>query len=353
MDAKIGDLKLSEIKKIHAQIAGYEVPEDDKSTDTKAKEEEETDAKEEAKGNELTFKELHLNLSSKKRKEEKTTERSLQLDGHVTFNEHASSSALLKINQDGLTINGDIKEFNIPDTSVKIQKAGLNIYVAFKQDKKKVKGKKGKKTAKSITDKPAPTEQDRKAKPADMEKAVADGGKAVTKPDDAKEKKDNDKPTKPKRESQFSILGIVQIEKFVVKVGLHVEQKKDKQNREWLAIGSVKSLRLSELWPDLQGGFLDLELDNLALIGSSEEREVKEDSEDEASEEKSKETSEETGEEESENEKPASWDVLAEVDSYNYPIAKGKLVSSVSKRSQLVNKRRRPTVCNHSEIRRT
>lgn len=327
MDAKIGDLKLSEIKKIHAQIAGYEVPED-KGTDTKAKEEEEeTDAKEEAKGNELTFKELHLNLSSKKRKEEKTTERSLQLDGHVTFNEHASASALLKINQDGLTINGDIQEFNIPDTSVKIQKAGLNIYVAFKQDKKKkIKGKKGDKTAKSITNKPAPAEQDSKAKPADEEKAVTDGEKAVTKPD-AEKKKEDDKRTKPKRESQFSVLGIVQIEEFVVTVGLHIEQKKDKKNREWLAIGSVKSVKLSQLWPELQGGFLDLELDNMALIGSSEEREVKEDSEDEASEEKS----EEESEEESEDEKPESWDVLTEVDSYKYPIAKGMPVSLISK----------------------
>lgn len=316
MDAKIGDLKLSEIKKIHAQIAGYEVPKNDKSTGIKAKEEEEEiDAKEEAKGNELTFKELHLNLSSKKRKEDKTTERSLQLDGHVTFNEHASSNALLKVNQDGLTIQGDIQEFNIPETNIKIQKAGLNIYVAFNQDKKKkLKGKEGEKTTKSFTDEPAPTKPDGKAKPADEEKAV-------TKPD-AEEKKEDDKPTKPKRESQFSILGIVQIEEFVVTVGLYVEQKKDKKNREWLAIGSVKSIKLSELWPQLRGGFLDLELDNLALIGSSEEREVKEESEG-----KSEEESEAKGE----DEKPKSWDVLAEVGSFKYPIAKGKPASRISK----------------------
>jgi len=266
----------------------------------------------------------------------------LQLDGHVTFNEHASSSALLKIDQDGLTINGDIQDFNIPETSVKIQKAGLNIYVAFKHDKKKkINGKNGKKPTKLITDDPAQPGEDAQAEITNEVKVVTDVEGTVKTPNGAEDKKDDDKPTKPKRESQFSILGIVQIEKFVVTVGLHVEQKKDKQNREWLAFGSVKSLKLSELWSDLQGGFLDLELDNLALIGSSEGREVKEDSGDGASEEKSA------------DEKPASWDVLAEVDSYNYPIAKGMPVSSSSQRFWLVNKQRRPTVCNHSEIRRT
>lgn len=75
----------------------------------------------------------------------------------------------------------------------------------------------------------------------DSKTDAADEGKAVTKPDDAEkpedpqkkddsekaeeEKKDGSK--KPKRESRFFILGIVQIEQFVVTVGLHVEQKKD------------------------------------------------------------------------------------------------------------------------------
>lgn len=63
--------------------------------DLKIKEIEEADTKAAAKGNKLTSKKLHLNLSSTKRQNEQTTERSLQLDGKVTSNEHASSNLVL------------------------------------------------------------------------------------------------------------------------------------------------------------------------------------------------------------------------------------------------------------------
>lgn len=153
----------------------------------------------------------------------------------------------------------------------------------------------------------------------------------MTKSDDTEEK-----PVS-KRESKFSILGIVQIHEFVVTVGFHVEHKKDQKEPEWIAVGSVDSIKLSELWSDLQGGFLDLELDNVALIASSEERK--------------KNTA---SEEMSEGEKPESWDVLAQVDTFNYPIAKGMPASLQKKESFLLaNRSRRPTVCDRSEVRCT
>ncbi|KAE8131103.1 hypothetical protein BDV38DRAFT_289020 [Aspergillus pseudotamarii] len=331
LDAQVGDLTLSDIKKIHAQIAGRELP---VVADTEA------DAMAEAKGNEITFKKLHLNLSSTK--VGGSTDRSLQLDGEVTFNEHSSASALIKIDQDGVTINGDIQEFNIPDTHLTIKKAGLHIYIAFKQGQKKekaVKGGKGQKDSKATTDKPDESEKpenefekpaeepkksdQRETKPDDRDKGEdANGDKAITKPEDEKETAE-DKPEVNKRASQFSILGTVQIENFTVTVGLHIEQKKDKQNRDWILVGTVESIRLNELWADVKGGFLDLELDNVTLIASSEEREKQEISSTSTAD---------------------SWDILAKIDSYGYPVVKGvQLCASIrkfEKLDQLNNKKK-------------
>lgn len=49
-------------------------------------------------------------------------------------------------------------------------------------------------------------------------------------------------------------------------------KRKTKQKHEWLAVGSADSIKLSRLCSELQGRFLDMELDNVALIVSSEER---------------------------------------------------------------------------------
>ncbi|KAE8165389.1 hypothetical protein BDV40DRAFT_297418 [Aspergillus tamarii] len=322
LDANVGDLTLSDIKIIHAQIAGRELP---VVADTEA------DAKAEAKGNEITFKKLQLNLS--RTKVGGSTDRSLQLDGEVTFNEHSSASALIKIYQDGLTINGDIQESNIPDTHLTIKEAGLHIYVAFKQGQKEkaVKCGKGQKDSKATTDKPdesekpenkfeKPAEEPKKpdqrgTKPDDKDKGEdTNEDKAITKPENEKVTAEG-KPEVSKRASQFSILGTVQIENFTVTVGLHIEQKKDKQNRDWILVGTVESIRLNELWADVKSGFLDLELDNVILIASPEEREKQELS--------SMSTAD-------------SWDMLAKIDLYDYHVVKGvQLCASIRKFEEL------------------
>ncbi|XHG01805.1 hypothetical protein AWENTII_005176 [Aspergillus wentii] len=287
LDAKIGDLTLSEIKKIHAQIAGYALPADNAAT--------EAEVKKEAKGNEITFKNLHLNLSSTKMGG--STDRSLQLDGCVGFNEHSSASALVKIDQDGLSISGDIKDFDIPDTHIKIEKAGLHIYIGFKQGTKSEKAVDGEenKNFKAVTDGKETKSNKKESK-----------GETLTKTDDEEEK-----PVGTKRASEFAIMGIVKIESFTVTVGFHIEQKPDKPTRDWILVGSVASIKLDQLWSDLKGGFLDLELDRVALIASSEEREKQDPTESSAVD---------------------SWDVLAQVDAYGYPVVKGiQLCASIRK----------------------
>jgi hypothetical protein len=62
------------------------------------------------------------------------------------------------------------------------------------------------------------------------------------------EKKEKDHKTKKiKRGSRFGILGVVEINKVAIKVGLYTEQKKDKEKREWLAFGAIENVRLREI----------------------------------------------------------------------------------------------------------
>ncbi|KAE8153299.1 hypothetical protein BDV25DRAFT_137055 [Aspergillus avenaceus] len=324
LDAELGNLKLSDIKKIHAQVTGHEIPDQETTK---------SDGIKEAEGHELTFEKLHLNLSSKKSKESKTTTRSLQLDGCVTFNEYTSSSAKLLIDNDGLMIEGDIADFNIPETNFKIQKAGLHIFVAFKHDKKskkKITGEKDqKKGEESATEGQTSEKEDKQSENTEAEK----------KADDAKEEQE-EKP-ESKRQSKFALLGVVEIESFTVSVGLYVEQKPDKKKRDWLLFGNVSSIKLNKIWPDVRNGFLDLELDNVALIASSEDRnkkakeiDGKDKDVDKEGETKSEEKAdgegtgasndkESTDGTSADSDKPANHDVLAEVESYNYPISKG------------------------------
>lgn len=244
--------------------------------------------KTEAKGNEITFKNLHLNLSSTK--VGGSTDRSLQLDGCVGFNEHSSASALVKIDQDGLTISGDIQDFDIPDTDFLIKKAGLRIYIGFKQ------GTKSEKAVEVEDDKNCKTVADSKeTKPDEKE----NNDKTLTRAEGEEEK-----PVGTKRASEFAIMGTVKIESFTVTVGLYIEQMPEKQTRDWLLVGSVASIRLEQVWSDLKGTFMDLVLDRVALIASSEARE-KQDPTDASTAD--------------------SWDVLAQVNAYGYHVVKGML----------------------------
>ncbi|KAK2754427.1 hypothetical protein FQN54_007071 [Arachnomyces sp. PD_36] len=303
LDAEVGDLTLEQIRKIQAQIAGQKMSDVDKK-----------EAEKKAEGNELTFKKLHLNVSSKKILEKKKRDNSLTLDGEVTLNDHTSATALLKISNDGLLIEGGIEDFDIPDTSIKIQKAGLHVFIAFNSGE----GKNKKSNNKQIKEEP-------------------EGENAEEKGGDEGEKEDEKEDVQ--QHSKFAILGVLEIEKISVSVGLYFT-KNDEGKRDWIVFGRVSGIGLGGVWPELKNGFLDLELDNVAFIASSEDREEEGETEkgegekEEPEEGKSEAENGEEGEgEENEHEdKPANWDVIAQIRSYNYPIVKGvQLCATVRK----------------------
>ena len=290
LGAEVGDLSLTDLKKIHAQIQGHKVPEEKKTEENaakekKKKEEEKKDEEKEAKGNDITFKKLRLDLSRKLAKKQKTYKTSLALEGHVKFNETASSRALLEINTDGLTISGGLSDFKIPETCVTIQQAQLFIFIGFKHEEKNKKGdgksenksdpKNGNSdgmqlgnSSKPEVNKPSEnTEKDGQADEAPMSVAKTNN----------KEKKTEDSKQKQKRLSEFAILGSVKVEELTVTVGFYTARSKGKTKRDWVAFGSMSRLTMKEIVGEqVKGKFLDLSLENLALIASSDDRDKKE-----------------------------------------------------------------------------
>ena len=262
MGAEVGDLSLTDLKEIHAQIQGREVPEEKKTDgnseeEKKKKEEDKKNEEKEAKGNDITFKKLRLDLSRKLAKKQKTYKASLTLEGHVNFNETASSSALLEI----------------------------NIFIGFKHEEKNKKGdgksenksdpKNGNSdgmqlgnSSKPEVNKPSEnTEKDGQADEAPMSVAKTNN----------KEKKTEDSKQKQKRLSEFAILGSVKVEELTVTVGFYTARSKGKTKRDWVAFGSMSRLTMKEIVGEqVKGKFLDLSLENLALIASSDDRDKKE-----------------------------------------------------------------------------
>ena len=262
MGAEVGDLSLTDLKEIHAQIQGREVPEEKKTDgnseeEKKKKEEDKKNEEKEAKGNDITFKKLRLDLSRKLAKKQKTYKASLTLEGHLNFNETASSSALLEI----------------------------NIFIGFKHEEKNKKGdgksenksdpKNGNSdgmqlgnSSKPEVNKPSEnTEKDGQADGAPMSVAKTNN----------KEKKTEDSKQKQKRLSEFAILGSVKVEELTVTVGFYTARSKGKTKRDWVAFGSMSRLTRKEIVGEqVKGKFLDLSLENLALIASSDDRDKKE-----------------------------------------------------------------------------
>ncbi|KAL7758434.1 hypothetical protein ACKLNR_010861 [Fusarium oxysporum f. sp. zingiberi] len=285
LEAEVGDLTLTDIKKIHAQISGQKLPEKEtKEPDNEKKE----DEKKTAGGNEIAFKGMKLKLSSKKSKEEKTTRKALELNGKKNEEKPDEKS-------------GNDKKDSKPTG----------------ESKPEVLGK----------------DQDGEVAEKSLVKS-SDKSSAKT----ASEKKEKDHKTKKiKRGSRFGILDVVEINKVAIKVGLYTEKKKDKEKREWLAFGAIENVRLREIWNDIpEDNFLNLELRNIALIASSHERknldvlkvaeEEKPDKdlkEEERDEDKDKKEEDEDEDEEEEEKEPDNWDVLGTVDAYNYPVVKG------------------------------
>lgn len=307
------------------------------------KEEEKKDEKEEAKGNEITFKKLHVKLSSKFIKKQKTTKRSLTLEGDVTFNGQASAQALLEINNDGLTISGGLSDYKIPETLVTIEEARIHIFIGFKHKKKIDKNEEDDNTA--ITDAPSAGKESGQPDKTETETVIKSPKKVDKGDQDKAASKPDGKVKKTKRESEFAILGVVKINEVEVSVGFYTARTKEKAKRDWLAFGSIENLTLSKLIPGIKNEDFNLSLDNIALIASSDYREIKEDEEeDEENQEegsKSKKANDnkldqkskgekktagkkDKGENIKDDEESAHAGVLKRVERYKYPISKGR-----------------------------
>jgi hypothetical protein len=228
----------------------------------------------------------------------------------------------------------------------------MHVFIGFnsnKKDKKdKTKGDKDSKNLGPITEGAGAEETNQpdnaeKASDVTSSEAADKDDQAAEKPDHIAKKdvaKPKDNPKKKKGENEFAILGIVKIEKVTVSVGIYTAQKKGKSKRDWLLFGSVTSVALRELDANAEGTFLDLQLDNVALIASSEDIEVEDEEDDEtkknAKSEKSvvkteskegKDQGKQAKKDDKGEDENAHAGVLKTVKSYKYPIRKGKSLS--------------------------
>lgn len=287
----------------------------------------------------------------------------------MTFNGKASANAKLRIATDGLTIEGGINDFEVPETTVTIKQAGLSIFIGFKQNGNKaiVEGENAGDEVESETNaqKSYDTivnetiisyfknmglkntqenlEQYRVEIGEEIDKTISKqkkhkesreneskGGVKGISPETSKENPKNiSKKNESKRETKFEILGVIEIEKVIIKIGFHISRKKGQKNYDWIVFGAAEDIILSKIWPSLSGSFLDLQLNSVAFIASSEARgkERKNVISEAEKEEKKTEKDEKKVEGDDEIEKTASWDVLAEIGRYNYPIVEGTLTN--------------------------
>lgn len=285
VQASIGDLKLSDIEKLHAQITGNQLSEHYDGDGTV--------------GEKITFKNMAIRASCTKYVGAGLDRKALELHGQVTVGDISSYSASVTFATDGITIIGGVGDIKIPGTDVTIKKAGLKCFIALK------KGNTSQKTSCGT---------DKENKSLEPER----GGN--------------------KRESSFAVLGVVKYESVTFKAGLYMSKKKNKTDRDWLVFGSAEHIRLRDVWPSIaEDSFLNLQLENVAVIASSEDKARKQqqkhhqnkdenDSSDSGTktEKIAKDGNEENAGKENDDSAHSSWDVLSEIDAYNYPIVKGK-----------------------------
>lgn len=243
IQASIGDFTFSDIKKLHAQIAGHGVSEQHDGDGIA--------------GDTITFKNLTIRASCTKYLGAEGDRKALELLGEVTVGEVSSYSASLTFATDGITIIGGVSNVKIPDTDITIEEAGLRFFMALKK-----------------------------------------GNTSET--------------TKGGRESSFSVLGAVKYKSVTFKAGLHLARKQDKEERDWLVFGSADHIRLREIFPSIaEDSFLNLQLENVAIIASSEDRGGHGQAED-------------NGVVDSDGSAHVNWDVLSEIQALGYPVVKGK-----------------------------
>jgi hypothetical protein len=276
IEASISDFTFSDIKKLHAQITGHGVSE--------------LHGDGQALAESIVFKNVTIRASSTKYLGADLDRKALELFGEVKVGGMSSYSASLTFATEGITIIGGVKDVKIPGMdSIVIKSAGIRVFVALKKggtsNETRRSSNRGRPVAKLAT---------RGGRPG-QGLATRGGGSG--------------------RKTGLSVLGVVKYEQVIFKVGFHLNQK---EGGGWLVFGSAGHFRLREIFPSIsEDSFLNLQLENVAIIASSEERGMakKQSRDDHAGD---------NGDVESDDSDYASWDVLAEIEAYGYPVTKGK-----------------------------
>lgn len=265
IEASIGDFTFSDIKKLHAQIAGHVLSE--------------LHGDGQALAESIVFKNVAIRASYTKYLGAEQNRKALELFGEVKVGDMSSYSAGLTFATEGITIIGGVSDVKIPGMdSVIIKSAGIRVFVALKKggasNGTRRSSQRGGRRGQSV--------------------ATRGGGSG--------------------RKTSLSVLGVVKYEQVIFKVGFHLDQK---EGGGWLVFGSAGHFRLRDIFPSItEDSFLNLQLENVAIIASSEER----------GRTKKQSRQGQTGNDGVENDDSeyASWDVLSEIESYGYPITKGK-----------------------------
>ncbi|KAF4946019.1 hypothetical protein FGADI_11523 [Fusarium gaditjirri] len=185
LEAELGNLTWAEVVKAYTQITGNNV-----------------DAA--ATVDELEFENMYIMVSTD----------GIEIRGKIYFNGTTSIAGYIKFNDDGLSIGGGIGSFQVPDTTIMVEEAGLDIFIGSRR---------------------------------------------------------SDKTTG--RASKLAIRGVVDFQGIRVAVGLETSTDGSPDARRWILYGAYEgNLRLSSLegaktlkeHPDL-----DIELKNMAIIASN------------------------------------------------------------------------------------
>ncbi|GAP86904.1 hypothetical protein SAMD00023353_2400470 [Rosellinia necatrix] len=276
IEASIGDLTLSDIKKLYSQITGQEGSRDSEDHNIS--------------DDELKFKAMKFRISSTKYANAKLNRKAIELSGEVTVGDATSYSANLTFATEGITVTGAVSNVRIPDTDIFIEKAGLNAFLALKGGK-------------------------------DLQTGESDS----------------------RSKSSLSILGVIKYHEVTFKAGFHTAKDENKE-RDWLVFGSAQRIRLREVWPSIpEDSFLNLQLDNVTVIASAKSRKRRSkklpkqiNDNNESEKDSSTDVADEDAEAGVSSETHANWDVMAEVEAYDYPVKQGfQICATISNFQQL------------------
>lgn len=308
IQGNLGNLKLSDIRKLYAQITGQEVSKDSQDSD---------DA-----DDEITFKNMSIRISCTKYSDPKQNRKALELSGEVTVGDTTSYSASLTFATEGAMVTGGVSNVKIPGTDIFIERAGLKAFLALK-------GGKGPKKTPLRTGK---------------EHTSLQAGRSGS-----------------ETGSSFSILGVINYHNVTFRAGFHTAKEKNNRERDWIVFGSAEDVRLRDAWPSIEEtSFLNLQLENVTVIASSRGKSRKKRPHQIKGKNGSKnggktQTAQKDTEDENNDGAHTNWDVVAEIEEYGYAVKKGKHKTQVSQRpcaraTANLERSRFSNLCHHSQF---